>query len=171
MGRQYKYSFEDKIKASKDYISGTRSCRQICLDLGIKYGNTRGGVVRNWAKLYQAFGESIFMDKPHNKSYSADLKLSAVEEYLTGTISQLDVCIKAEKFSVSYTQVYTWVRKYKVDGENGLIDKRGHHKSDDEVDELERLRRENMRLKRQLEEKDMVVELLKKVKEFERRRF
>ncbi|MBU5317655.1 helix-turn-helix domain-containing protein, partial [Clostridium bornimense] len=134
----------------------------------------------------------------HNKSYSADLKLSAVEEYLTGTISQLDVCIKyeiystsilrrwikkynsgielknydpkqevymakskrkttieerkeivkyciehgndykntAEKFSVSYTQVYTWVRKYKVDGEDGLIDKRGHHKSDDEVDEL-----------------------------------
>ena len=32
---------------------------------------------------------------------------------------------------------------------------------------LERLRRENLRLKRQLEEKDMVVELLKKVKEFE----
>ena len=40
--------------------------------------------------------------------------------------------------------------------------------ADDEVDELERLRRENLRLKRQLEEKDMVVELLKKVKEFER---
>ena len=34
-------------------------------------------------------------------------------------------------------------------------------------DELEWLRRENLRLKRQLEEKDMVVELLKKVKEFE----
>ena len=45
--------------------------------------------------------------------------------------------------------------------------KRGHHKTDEEVDELERLRRENLRLKRQLEEKDMLVELLKKVKEFE----
>ena len=33
---------------------------------------------------------------------------------------------------------------------------------------IERLRRENIRLKRQLEEKDMAVELLKKVKEFER---
>ena len=53
-------------------------------------------------------------------------------------------------------------------GEEGLSDKRGHHKADDEVDELERLRRENLRLKRQLEEKDMVVELLKKVNEFER---
>ena len=74
----------------------------------------------------------------------------------------------AAKFNVSYNQVYFWVKKYDADGEIGLIDKRGHHKADDEVDELERLRRENLRLKRQLEEKDMVVELLKKVKEFER---
>ena len=32
---------------------------------------------------------------------------------------------------------------------------------------MERLRRENIRLKWQLEEKDMLVELLKKVKELE----
>ena len=63
--------------------------------------------------------------------------------------------------------MYSWVRKYDIAGEDGLSDKRGHNKTDDEVDELERLRRENLRLKRQLEEKDMVVELLKKVKEFE----
>ena len=49
-----------------------------------------------------------------------------------------------------------------------MTDRRGQHKADNEVDELERLRRENLRLKRQLEEKDRVVELLKKVKEFER---
>jgi hypothetical protein len=60
------------------------------------------------------------------------------------------------------------VKKYDANGEDSLIDKRGHHKTDDEVDELERLRRENLRLKRQLEEKDMLAELLKKVKEFER---
>lgn len=73
----------------------------------------------------------------------------------------------ASLYDVSYSQVYSWVRKYDTAGEDGLSDKRGHHKTDDEVDELERLRRENLRLKRQLEEKDMVVELLKKVKEFE----
>ena len=44
----------------------------------------------------------------------------------------------------------------------------GYNEADNEVDELERLRRENLRLKRQLEEKDKAVELLKKVKEFER---
>ncbi|MDK0981249.1 helix-turn-helix domain-containing protein, partial [Clostridium perfringens] len=65
-------------------------------------------------------------------------------------------------------QVYSWVKKYDTKGEEGLKDKRGLHKLDNEVDELERLRRENIRLKRQLKERDMVVELLKKVKELER---
>ena len=57
---------------------------------------------------------------------------------------------------------YSWVKKYDADGEEGLSDKRGHHKTNGEVNELERLQRENLRLKRQLEEKDMVFELLKK---------
>lgn len=74
----------------------------------------------------------------------------------------------ASIYDVSYSQVYYWVKKYETNGEEGLTDKRGRHKTDEEVDELEKLRRENFRLKRQLEEKDMVVELLKKVKEFER---
>ena len=74
----------------------------------------------------------------------------------------------ASIYDVSYSQVYSWVKKYDAQGEVGLTDKRGHHKTDEEVDELERLRRENIRLKRQLQEKDMLAELLKKVQEFER---
>ena len=73
----------------------------------------------------------------------------------------------ASKYEVSYSQVYSWVKKYREKGEEGLEDKRGYHKSDDEVDELERLRRGNQRLKRQLEERNMLCELLKKVRELE----
>lgn len=76
--------------------------------------------------------------------------------------------ITASLYDVSYSQVYSWVKKYDANGDEALTDKRGRHKTDDEVDELECLRRENMRLKRQLEEKNMLTELLKKVKEFER---
>ena len=47
---------------------------------------------------------------------------------------------------VSYTHLDVYKRQ----------DRRGCHKTDAEVDELERLKRENLRLKRQLEEKDMV---------------
>ena len=64
--------------------------------------------------------------------------------------------------------MHSWIKKYEKSGMDGLVDRRGQHKSNEQIDETERLRRENLRLKRQLEEKDMVVELLKKVKEFER---
>jgi transposase len=74
----------------------------------------------------------------------------------------------AALYNVSYSQVYTWVRKYLANGNEGLVDRRGHHKTDEEVDELEHLRRENLRLKRQLEDERRTVELLKKVKEYER---
>lgn len=74
----------------------------------------------------------------------------------------------AALYDVSYSQVYSWVQKYLCKGVESLTDNRGRHKTDDEVDELERLRRENTRLKRKLEERDMTVELLKKAKEFER---
>ena len=70
----------------------------------------------------------------------------------------------AALYDVSYSQVYTWVKKYLTEGEEDLADKRGHHKTDDEVDEMERLRRENLPLKRQLEKQKMMVELLKKWK-------
>lgn len=74
----------------------------------------------------------------------------------------------AAKYDVSYSQVYAWVRSYKANGEEGLEDRRGRRKPDEELDELERLRRENLRLKRQLKEQEMLNELLKKVKELER---
>ena len=49
------------------------------------------------------------------------------------------------------------------------IDRRGHHKTDEEVDEMERLRCENRRLKRQLEEQERLVYFLKKLKALEGR--
>ena len=58
--------------------------------------------------------------------------------------------------------MYSWVKKYENYGEVALIDKLCRQKIDDEVGELEGLRRENKELKRQLEEKDMLVKFLKK---------
>lgn len=68
----------------------------------------------------------------------------------------------AELYDVSYSQGHFWVKKYSANGDDALTEKRGLHKTDEEFGELERLRRDNLRLKRQLEEKDMLTELLKK---------
>ena len=77
----------------------------------------------------------------------------------------------AEKYDVSYNQVYSWAKSYLANGLEGLKDHRGRRKADEELSELEKLRRENLRLKRQLEEERRAVELLKKVQEFEGRRY
>ena len=65
----------------------------------------------------------------------------------------LDYKGTASIYDVSYSQVYSWVKKYNYNGVDGLTDKRGRHKKEDEVDELERLRRENIRLKNNLKKR------------------
>ena len=77
----------------------------------------------------------------------------------------------AEVFNVSYTQVYQWVRKYQSSGEEGLADRRGQHKREEELSNIEILERKVKILERQLREKEMENDLLKKVQEIERRRF
>lgn len=68
-----------------------------------------------------------------------------------------------------YSQVYSWVKKYDSDGEEGLVDKRGHHKLDDEVDELELLSKRKCALKTSVRRKRIwLLNSLKKAKEFGR---
>ena len=45
--------------------------------------------------------------------------------------------LAAKAYEVSYAQVYQWTQKYVEDGEEALKDKRGQHKTDEEVDEVE----------------------------------
>ena len=49
----------------------------------------------------------------------------------------------AEKYQVSYQQVYQWIRKYQSDGAPCLIDKKRKRKTENEMSELEKLRAEN----------------------------
>ena len=142
------------------------------VDIGAKY-NVHPTVLESWIKLYNANRE-LRDYIPKREIYMADARRkTTIEERM----NIVEYCIShgrdykgtASIFDVSYSQVYSWVRKYDTDGEEALIDKRGRHKADNEVDELERLRRENKKLKRQLEENDMLVQLLKKVKEIEGR--
>ena len=54
---------------------------------------------------------------------------------------------------------------------DGLSDKRGHHKSEDELDEVELLRRKLEKAERELKVARLENRLLKKVDEIERRRY
>ena len=161
------YSKEFKQQCVNAVLSGEGSVN----DIVAKYNISNECVLRRWIQRYNANKELKDYD-PKREVYMADARRKTTLEERKEIV---EYCIAHDKdykgtaalYNVSYSQVYNWVRKYFSEGEESLVDKRGHHKTDDEVDELERLRRENLRLKRQLEERDMVVELLKKVKEFE----
>ena len=161
------YSKEFKTKCVKAVLCGEGSVD----DIVAKYNISNRSVLRHWIKCYNANLEL--------KDYEPKREVYMAEAHRKTTLEErkeiVDYCIShnndykgaASKYSVSYSQVYSWVKKYRENGESGLEDKRGHHKCDDELDELELLRRENKRLKQQLEERDMLCELLKKVRELE----
>ena len=161
------YSTEFKIQCVEAVLRGEGSVESIA----VKYNISSTSVLNRWIMKYNANME-LKNYEPKREVYMAEARRKTTLEERKEIV---EYCIShhndykgtASKYDVSYSQVYTWVRKYQESGETGLEDKRGHHKSDEEVDELERLRRENLRLKRQLEEKDMLCELLKKVREFE----
>lgn len=141
-------------------------------DVVAKYNISSREVLRRWIQCYNANRE-LKDYSPKREVYMAESRRKTTIEERREIVSYCldhghDYKETADVYKVSYSQVYSWVKKYETSGEEGLADRRGQHKANDEVDELERLRRENARLKRQMEEKDMVVELLKKAKEFER---
>lgn len=134
-------------------------------DIIVKYNISSHSVLRHWIKQYNDHIElkdydpkrEVYMAGARRKTLLSERK-EIVEYCLSHGKNYKDT---AARYDVSYSQVYDWVRKYAADGEDGLIDRRGHHKTDEEVDEMERLRRENQRLKRQLEEQERLVYFLK----------
>ena len=166
--RNKSYTKEFKRLCVEEVLSGKRSVTEVVAEYNISDKH----VLRNWIKMYNANME-LKDYEPKREVYMAEARRKTTKEE---RIEIVKYCIEhdsdykntAAKYDVSYSQVYAWVRSYKANGEEGLEDRRGRRKPDEEVDELERLRRENLRLKKQLKEQEMLNELLKKVKEPER---
>lgn len=161
------YTKDFKIACVEKVINGEGSTSAIAYQY-----NVAPSVLESWIKMYNA-NRTLTDYCPKREVYMAEARRkTSIEERK----EIVEYCIRhnrnyketASVYDVSYSQVYSWVKKYDANGMEGLTDKRGLHKADDEVNELERLRRENLRLKRQLQEKDMLADLLKKAQEFER---
>ena len=160
------YTAETKKQAVEEYLQGKGSLREISR----KYHIPNKETLRQWVEVYNSNRE-LRGYNPRPEVYVAMRKKTTKEE----REEIVRYCLEhgkdykgtAVKYEVSYSQVYQWVRHYEEQGEAGLEDRRGKRKSDDEVDELERLRRENLRLKAELQKSERLNLLLKKVKEFE----
>jgi transposase-like protein len=161
------YSPELKLVAVEEYLAGKGSLQGICK----KYRIRSDRQLRNWIKVYNRHED---FKRQSGGSHMTKARKTTQEERVKIAKECLengkDYGAMALKYNVSYQQVYTWVKKYSELGEAGLEDRRGQRaaqqeprtKEEELQAEIARLKHENYMLK-------MERDLLKKVKELERR--
>ncbi len=78
-------------------------------DAAKKYGTTKTTLAK-WRRRYKVYGYEGLERRTHNRSYSAELKLQAVKDYLYGGLSQYQVI---DKYKIaSRTQLSNWIKQY-----------------------------------------------------------
>ena len=122
------------------------------------------GTIRKWVRVEDACGPDALRHKSFNKVWTPEEKLSIVLQVMAGN------SIKSIAFEngIDNGLLYKWVRKYKIYGYNGLINKKKGRKSkspnmkkvgtrkppkpnESEYEELIRLRAENEYMKAEIE--------------------
>jgi transposase len=224
MSRKSRVDSVEKVKIVERYLDGEISITQAAKSLSVDHKS-----ISDWIRLYKSEGPTGLLNSSQNRRYSKNLKLEAVNVYLSGKSSLSNVCEKyairskkqlidwikvynsgrtlkestggtsmkkarattpedrikivrdclandrnygatAIRYNCSYQQVRNWVTKYEEMGYKGLEDRRGHRigslpsRSPEEElrDKISELEHKNMDLQ-------MENDLLKKVRELERR--
>ena len=99
-----KISAHEKISAVQRYLDGLASQRMIAHEFGIAQTS-----VQQWIVNYKSMGEDAFLMRDY-KSYSAQLKMNAVKDYLSREGSQTDIC---KKYGIrSKSRLQKWIKKY-----------------------------------------------------------
>lgn len=110
MNHKPKLRPEEKIKIVRQCLSG---------ELGVNEASRNWGVakisVQRWIAKYEAEGVDAFLPHEHDRVYSPTLKKAAVQEYLSGKESLLNI---AKKYKISNpSQLEGWIRVYYAHGD------------------------------------------------------
>ncbi len=164
--RSYSKQFKEKVVS--EYLEGKGSLE----DLALRYGISSDEVLRRWVSSYNNHIELRDYD-PKSEVYMAERRKTSFDERLEIVKYCLehgkDIKNTASLYKCSYAQVYSWVKKYEADGEEGLADRRGIRKKEEELSDLEKAQRQIAKLEREKEEFKRKYELLKKAEQLERR--
>lgn len=158
-----------KMLAVQDYLLGKGSMNDICQ----KYKISSDSILRQWIKVYNDSHKELKSTGSGGRKPMTKARKTTFEE----RIEIVQFCIAnsknygmtMDKFNVSYQQIYLWVRKYEEKGVDGLLDRRGKAKPENELTELDRLKAENKMLAAKNQELQMEIDVIKKLKEVERR--
>lgn len=160
---------EFKTLAVEEYLSGNFSLKDIC----IKYKISSDSILRRWIKVYNDGHKELKSTGSGGRKPMTKARKTTFEERIE--IVQFciangkDYGLTIDKFNISYQQIYLWIRKYEEKGVDGLVDRRGKSKPENELTELDRLKAENKMLAAKNQELQMEIDVIKKLKEVERR--
>ena len=110
MSRKSKIDPAEKVKIIERVLADEISAAEAARLIGVDWSS-----IRDWRNLYLSDGPSALMVQSNNKSYSKELKLQAVQEYLDGKASQRDIVKKYHLRSPS--QLRNWIKVYTTHGE------------------------------------------------------
>ena len=162
------YTEEMKASAVREYLDGKGSLNEIAA----KYELRSNRQLRAWIKVYNSgrdFSRKMSGGSrmKQGRETTQEEKLAIVKDCLENGSNYGETAIK---YSVSYQQVYTWVKKFRKLGEAGLEDRRGKRIAAQEPrTELEEARIRIAQLEHELYMAKMERDLLKKLDELERR--
>ena len=100
-----KLSTEERIKAVESYIQGIMVLSEVLRTYAIPKST-----FEKWVHKYKCFGVSGLTRQKRNTTYTRETKKHAVEEYLSGKGSLLDICKKYKIHSDS--QLRSWIKVY-----------------------------------------------------------
>ena len=107
MGRKAKYSKKLKIEIIERFLKGESAvelAREYNMSVNMRHE------IRKWAHKYEVLGETAFNESITNKSYSKELKIKVIKEYLSGRVSLVGL---ANKYNISSHEIVRgWVLKY-----------------------------------------------------------
>ena len=166
----FSITLEEKNEAVRFYLEGKGSLSATCK----KFKIPSAGTLRRWIKVYNdcelkaspVGGKRTVMIK--GRKTTLEERIAIVENHIKSGSTYDET---AQKYNISYQQIYQWYHKYMDKGVDGLKDGRGRTRTEEEMSELEKLKAENRLLKAELENRKLENLFLKKVKEIERRRF
>jgi len=104
MGRS-RINYEEKLEAVERYRRGEGSRDSIACDYGIDPSS-----LRQWIANYESMGSSGLAPQSRNSKYSVELKIAAIESYLRGEGSHVEIC---KRYHIrSTTQLRAWITMY-----------------------------------------------------------
>jgi len=105
MPKKSRYSSAEKLAIIHEFEQGESSQRSVT----DKY-NVDITTIKRWIHRLKHHGIEGLEDRSQNQSYSAELKLSAVHEFLSGESSQKEII---ERYKIlSCRQLRDWIKKY-----------------------------------------------------------